>query len=236
MGQQVKDLSSLLSTVTSPSHGTSAQSLLCSLFKLKERSPTRRATCASGSDTRSFNATTEPTLTTHLRPATAADASLILHFITELAVYEKAEHEVVATVQDIEASLFSPAATATALICEMNGEPIGFCVYFFSYSTWLGKKGLYLEDLYVSPKSRGSGAGKQMLRHLAAIACETGCGRFEWSVLDWNAPAIGFYESIGASAQSEWVRYRLAGDALRAFAAGETSNASPVAKNVPPAT
>lgn len=181
-------------------------------------------------------ASAHPPLTIRIRPATAADAPLILNFITELAVYEKAEHEVVATVQDIEASLFSPAATATALICEMNGEPIGFCVYFFSYSTWLGKKGLYLEDLYVSPKSRGSGAGKQMLRHLARIACETGCGRFEWSVLDWNAPAIGFYESIGASAQSEWVRYRLAGDALRAFAEGETSNASPVAKNVPPAT
>jgi GNAT superfamily N-acetyltransferase len=175
-------------------------------------------------------------LTTHLRPATTSDAPLNLHFITELAVYEKAEHEVVATVADIEASLFSDASTATALICEMNGEPIGFCVYFFSYSTWLGKKGLYLEDLYVSPKARGSGAGKLMLRHLAAIACETGCGRFEWSVLDWNAPAIGFYESIGASAQSEWVRYRLAGEALKAFAAGDTSNASPVAKNVPPAT
>ncbi|MDR6476643.1 GNAT superfamily N-acetyltransferase [Burkholderia sp. OAS925] len=179
---------------------------------------------------------TYPPLTTHLRPATTSDAPLILHFITELAVYEKAEHEVVATVADIEASLFSDASTATALICEMNGEPIGFCVYFFSYSTWLGKKGLYLEDLYVSPKARGSGAGKLMLRHLAAIPCETGCGRFEWSVLDWNAPAIGFYESIGASAQSEWVRYRLAGEALKAFAAGDTSNASPVAKNVPPAT
>ncbi len=175
-------------------------------------------------------------MTTQIRPATAADTPLILHFITELAVYEKAEHEVVATVKDIETSLFSDASTATALICEMNGEPIGFCVYFFSYSTWLGRKGLYLEDLYVSPKARGSGAGKQMLRHLAGIACETGCGRFEWSVLDWNAPAIGFYESIGASAQSEWVRYRLAGEALKAFAAGDTSNASPVAKNVPPAT
>ncbi|WP_429303573.1 N-acetyltransferase family protein [Paraburkholderia sp. GAS199] len=155
-----------------------------------------------------------------IRPAQRADASLILRFITELAVYEKAEHEVVATAQDIETSLFSPGSPAKALICEMDGEAIGFCVYFLSYSTWLGKQGLYLEDLYVSPKFRGSGAGKQMLRHLARIACETGCGRFEWSVLDWNEPAIGFYEAIGASAQSEWVRYRLAGDALTAFAEG----------------
>jgi GNAT superfamily N-acetyltransferase len=167
----------------------------------------------------STNRSIEPlTLTIHIRPAHAADAALILRFITELAVYEKAEHEVVATVDDIEASLFSAASSTKALICEMNGEPIGFCVYFFSYSTWLGKQGLYLEDLYVSPASRGGGAGKQMLRHLARIACDTGCGRFEWSVLDWNEPAIGFYESLGASAQSEWVRYRLAGDALKKFA------------------
>jgi ribosomal protein S18 acetylase RimI-like enzyme len=166
--------------------------------------------------------TEHQTLTIHIRPATASDATLILRFITELAIYEKAEHEVVAGVKDIEKSLFSEGAPAKALICEMNGESVGFCVYFFSYSTWLGKQGLYLEDLYVSPASRGSGAGKQMLRHLAQIACETGCGRFEWSVLDWNEPAIGFYKSIGANPQSEWVRYRLSGDALKAFAESET--------------
>ncbi|WGS52072.1 GNAT family N-acetyltransferase [Paraburkholderia sp. D15] len=159
-------------------------------------------------------------MTIHIRRAHAADAALILRFITELAIYEKAEHEVVACVADIETSLFSETSTAKALICEMNGEPIGFAVYFHSYSTWLGKHGLYLEDLYISPAARGSGAGKRMLRHLAQIACESGCGRFEWSVLDWNEPAIGFYESIGASAQSEWVRYRLAGEALKAFAEG----------------
>ncbi len=173
-----------------------------------------------GSCTPHFRQTEYFALTIHIRPAHAADSALILRFITELAVYEKAEHEVVATVKDIEASLFSATSSAKALICEMNGEPIGFSVYFFSYSTWLGKHGLYLEDLYISPAARGSGAGKQMLRHLARIACESGCGRFEWSVLDWNEPAIGFYESIGASAQSEWVRYRLAGDALTAFADG----------------
>ena len=158
--------------------------------------------------------------TISIRPATPDDISQIRQFVLELAIYEKAEHEVVATVKDIEASLFSATSSAKALICEMNGEPIGFSVYFFSYSTWLGKHGLYLEDLYISRAARGSGAGKQMLRHLARIACESGCGRFEWSVLDWNEPAIGFYESIGASAQSEWVRYRLAGEALTAFAEG----------------
>jgi GNAT superfamily N-acetyltransferase len=153
-------------------------------------------------------------LTIHIRPAHASDAALILRFITELAVYEKAEHEVVATVKDIETSLFSATSTTKALICEMNGEPIGFCVYFFSYSTWLGKHGLYLEDLYVSPSSRGSGAGKQMLRHLAQIACESGCGRFEWSVLDWNENAIRFYKGMGADVMAEWQLCRVTGDAL----------------------
>ena len=95
-------------------------------------------------------------------------------------------------------------------------------MYFLSYSTWLGRKGMYLEDLYVSPSHRGSGAGKQMLRHLARLACDSGCGRFEWSVLDWNEPAIQFYQSIGAAPQDEWVRYRMAGDSLRAFAYGDS--------------
>ena len=157
-------------------------------------------------------------MTIHIRPATAADAALILRFITELAVYEKAEHEVVASVKDIEASLFRAGAPARSLICEMNGEPVGFCVYFFSYSTWLGKQGLYLEDLYVSPASRGSGAGKQMLRHLAQIACDTGCGRFEWSVLDWNTPALDFYKALGAKPQSEWTVQRLTGTPLYTLA------------------
>ena len=173
-----------------------------------------------GSCTPHFRPTEYFALTIHIRPAQAADSALILRFITELAVYEKAEHEVVATVKDIEASLFSATSSAKALICEMNGEPIGFSVYFFSYSTWLGKHGLYLEDLYISPAARGSGAGKQMLRHLARIACESGCGRFEWSVLEWNTPAIEFYKSLGAQPQEEWVRYRMDGKVLREFAEG----------------
>ncbi len=156
----------------------------------------------------------------HIRPATADDAELILRFITELAIYEKAEHEVKTDAAGIRDSLFAEGSTAHGLICEHEGQPIGYAVYFFNYSTWLGKHGLYLEDLYISPEARGLGAGKAMLRHLAQLAVARGCGRFEWSVLDWNKPAIDFYESFGARPQSEWVGYRLTGQALLDFAAG----------------
>jgi GNAT superfamily N-acetyltransferase len=154
-----------------------------------------------------------------IRPATADDAELILRFITELAIYEKAEHEVKTDAAGIRDSLFAEGSTAHGLICENNGQPIGYAVYFFNYSTWLGKHGLYLEDLYVSPEARGLGAGKALLRHLAQLAVARGCGRFEWSVLDWNTPAIDFYESFGARPQSEWTTYRLTGQALLDFAA-----------------
>ena len=154
-----------------------------------------------------------------IRPAHREDATLILRFITELAIYEKAGDQVAATVASIEASLFGENSPARALICEVNGEAAGYAVYFFNYSTWQAKKGLYLEDLYISPAMRGIGAGKYMLQHLAAIAVENGCGRFEWSVLDWNQPAIDFYLSIGAEPQDEWVRYRMSGSPLRDFAA-----------------
>lgn len=150
----------------------------------------------------------------HIRPASADDAGLILRFITDLAIYEKAEHEVRTDVEGIRASLFAADGPARALICERDGEPIGYAVYFFNYSTWLGRAGLYLEDLYVDPAHRGIGAGKALLRHLARIAVERGCGRFEWSVLDWNQPALDFYESLGARPQSEWTTYRLTGQAL----------------------
>jgi len=157
-----------------------------------------------------------------IRDAQARDAALIHAFIVELAIYEKAEHEVIASVADIERSLFDPGSPARGLICEIDGQPAGFAVYFFSYSTWLGRKGLYLEDLYVSPKHRGSGAGKRLLQHLAKLAFDSGCGRFEWSVLDWNEPAIQFYQSLGAKPQAEWVRYRMAGETLQRFALGAT--------------
>lgn len=155
--------------------------------------------------------------TVQIRDAQAEDSALILRFVRELARYEKAEHEVTATQAYIEASIFGDGSTVRALVCEADGEPIGFAVYFFNYSTWLGRRGLYLEDLYVTPERRGSGAGKALLKHLAGIAVAAGCGRFEWSVLDWNEPAIKFYESIGARAKTEWVGYQLAGPALEAF-------------------
>ncbi|MDG3575069.1 GNAT family N-acetyltransferase [Rhizobium sp. YJ-22] len=154
-----------------------------------------------------------------IREAERADAATILRFVRELAIYEKAEHEVAATEETVAESLFGPASVTRALICERDGVAIGFAVWFFSYSTWLAKNGLYLEDLYVTPDARGSGAGKALMKRLARIAVENGCGRFEWSVLDWNEPAIRVYDAIGAEPQAEWLRYRMAGEALKAFAA-----------------
>jgi GNAT superfamily N-acetyltransferase len=155
-----------------------------------------------------------------VRPATAADAATILGFIRELADYEKAVHLVEATEETVAASLFGPGAVAHAAICEApDGTPVGYAVWYFSYSTWQAKNGLYLEDLYVCPGHRGAGVGKRLLRHLARIAVETGCGRFEWSVLDWNEPAIRVYDAIGAEPQKEWFRYRLSGETLARFAA-----------------
>lgn len=119
----------------------------------------------------------------------------------------------------MERTMFCENPAVFGLICLDGDTPVGFAVYFFNYSTWQGRHGLYLEDLYVSSECRGRGAGKALLQHLAAIAVEKDCGRFEWSVLDWNAPSIAFYESLGAQPQSEWIRYRLTGRALEALAA-----------------
>jgi len=154
-----------------------------------------------------------------IRPATEADAGLILRFITDLAIYEKAEHEVVTTESEIRQTLFGNDSSTKALICNIDEQAVGYAVYFFNYSTWLGKHGLFLEDLYISPEQRGSGAGKALLKHLAEIAVSKNCGRLEWNVLDWNEPAIQFYKSLGAKPQDEWVGYRLAGDALQRLAA-----------------
>lgn len=155
-----------------------------------------------------------------IRPATPEDAATILGFITELAVFEKAGHEVEATEDTIRTSIFGEGSVTDAVILEADGKPAGFAVWFYNYSTWQAKNGLYLEDLYVSPDHRGSGAGKLLLTHLARVAVEKGCGRFEWSVLDWNEPAIRVYDAIGAEPQTEWIRYRLSGEKLKAFAAG----------------
>lgn len=153
-----------------------------------------------------------------MRSATEADVATIYRFIHELADYERASHHVKATEDDIRTSLFSNDATAKGLICEYHGEAVGFAVYFFNYSTWMGKYGLYLEDLYVTPDHRGSGAGRLIMKTLAKMALENNCARFEWAVLDWNQPAIDFYQSIGAQEQSEWRTYRLDGDRLTRFA------------------
>ncbi|MGH1540241.1 MAG: GNAT family N-acetyltransferase [Arenicella sp.] len=153
-----------------------------------------------------------------IREAVIEDAALILDFIKELAHYEKAEGEVVATVKDIQNNVFHSDTTTKALICTLEGQPIGFAVYFLNFSTWLGKNGLYLEDLYISPKHRSNGAGKELLKYLAKIAVNNDCGRFEWSVLDWNEPAIKFYDSIGAKPKNEWIGYRLEGQSLLDFA------------------
>lgn len=155
---------------------------------------------------------------TVIRMATANDAGVILGFVRELAVYEREPDAVLATEEDIAASLNDPATTTEAVICEAAGKPVGFALYFLNFSTWLGRNGLYLEDLYVSPDHRGKGYGKALLKHLAGIAVECDCGRFEWSVLDWNESAIRFYESLGARPLSEWVGYRLEGEALLALA------------------
>lgn len=160
-----------------------------------------------------------------IRPATPSDAVQIYAFITELAVYERAAHEVIASADDVARTLFAPQAPAKALMCLVDGKAIGYAVYFYSYSTWLGKNGIYLEDLYITPEHRGIGAGRDLLRHLAQEAVANGCGRLEWSVLDWNKPAIDFYRSIGALPMDEWVRYRLADEALRGFAEGRRAAA-----------
>jgi len=158
-------------------------------------------------------------MTIVIRRAERADARIILDMIAELAEYEKALHEVIANQQDIERTLFADDSKSEALICEIDGVAAGYAVFFTSYSTWLGKNGIYLEDLYISPRYRGQKAGKQLLRHIAKLAVERGCGRLEWSVLDWNQPAIDFYKSIGAAPQDEWVRYRMEGIVLTDFAA-----------------
>ncbi|MDX1678236.1 GNAT family N-acetyltransferase [Arsukibacterium sp.] len=156
-----------------------------------------------------------------VRPATPDDAATILRFITELAIFEKAEHEVLTSVELIKQTIFSSDAKAHALICEKHGLPIGFAVYFYNYSTWQGKYGLYLEDLYISPDARRSGAGKALFKALATIAATNNCGRFEWSVLDWNTPAIKFYQSLGAQEKTEWLGYRLTEQQIKALAAAD---------------
>ena len=149
-----------------------------------------------------------------LRQATRADAALVLDFIHRLAAYEKLSHEVEATVADIEDALFGARPFAEAVIAELDAAPAGFILWFPTYSTFVGKPGIYLEDLYIRPAFRGQGCGKALLKTVARLAVERGCGRFEWSVLDWNQRAIDFYHSIGAKPMSDWTMMRVTGKAL----------------------
>ena len=147
--------------------------------------------------------------------ATERDVPLILELINGLAVYEKLAHEVTATEAGLRETLFGARPAAEVIIGYAGDTPVGFALFFPNYSTFLGKPGLYLEDLFVLPEWRGHGFGRGMLTHLATLAVERGCGRFEWSVLDWNEPAIGFYQSLGAKLMDGWSIFRLTGDALR---------------------
>ncbi|GLK88142.1 GNAT family N-acetyltransferase [Pseudomonas turukhanskensis] len=149
-----------------------------------------------------------------LRNATPDDVSLILSLIHELAVYEKLSDQAVATPEDLTTNLFGPRPFAEVLIGELDGEPQGFALFFPNFSTFLGKPGIYLEDLYVREHARSSGLGKALLARLAQLAVQRGCGRLEWSVLDWNEPALGFYRRLGARPQDDWTTYRLSGAAL----------------------
>jgi GNAT superfamily N-acetyltransferase len=157
--------------------------------------------------------------TLHIRAAAPADAPLILQLIRELADYEKLSHHVVASEDSIRTALFGPKPAAECLIAELAGKPVGFALFFHNFSTFLGRAGLYLEDLYVQPEYRGKGVGRRLLAQLARLALQRGCGRFEWAVLDWNAPAIRFYQSLGAQMLEDWKINRLTGEALEKLAA-----------------
>ena len=153
-----------------------------------------------------------------IRPAVAADSALILQFIRDLAEYEKLLDSVEATAGHVTAALFGENPRAFCDIAEIDGGPVGFALWFYNFSTFVGRHGIYLEDLFVRPEARGSGAGKALLANLAKRCVDENLGRLEWSVLDWNAPSIAFYDSLGAAALDEWIIRRMTGDALRKLA------------------
>ncbi|TMB88101.1 MAG: GNAT family N-acetyltransferase [Chloroflexi bacterium] len=156
-------------------------------------------------------------MTLRIRPAERADVPLVAGLIRQLARFEKLEHEVVLTEELLDAGLFGARPYAEAVMAEQDGEAIGFALFFHTFSTFLARPGLYLEDLFVLPDHRGHGVGRALLAHLAQLALERGCGRLEWAVLNWNQEAIRFYERLGARPNSEWTVYRLAGEALQAL-------------------
>jgi GNAT superfamily N-acetyltransferase len=157
----------------------------------------------------------------HLRPATSSDTTIVLELIRELAIYEKLLDHCVATPEALAHHLFGEHPRAEVVLAEWEGSVVGFALFFHTFSTFLGKPGLYLEDLFVKPDFRGQGIGKALLTHLARLAQLRQCGRLEWSVLNWNEPSIAFYEKLGAQRLNEWSMYRLTGDALEALASSK---------------
>jgi GNAT superfamily N-acetyltransferase len=153
-----------------------------------------------------------------IRAALPGDVPTILRFVRELAAYEREPDAVRATEPMLHQALFGPRPAAEVVIGEIDGVAEGFALFFQNFSTWTGLPGIYLEDLYVTPAARGAGLGKALLRHVAALALDRGCGRFEWSVLDWNTPAIEFYRAMGAEAMDEWTVQRVSGEALARLA------------------
>lgn len=160
-----------------------------------------------------------------IEPARPADAALIVALVRELAEYERLLDQVVITADDIHRDLFGPRPYAEAVIARAGGEAVGFALWFHNYSTFAGRPGLYLEDLFVRPAFRGRGYGEALLRHLARIALDRDCARFEWSVLDWNEPALAFYRKLGAQPMDEWTVQRVSGEALVALAQGASAGA-----------
>jgi GNAT superfamily N-acetyltransferase len=156
-----------------------------------------------------------------IEPAQPADAALIVALVRELAEYERLLQDVRITTDDVRRDLFGPRAFAEAVIARVGDEPVGFALWFHNYSTFAGRPGLYLEDLFVRPAFRGRGYGEALLRYLARVTVERGCARFEWSVLDWNEPAIAFYRKLGAVPMDDWTVQRVSGDALLALAASD---------------
>lgn len=152
-------------------------------------------------------------------PASPQNVAALYGMVRELAEYEKLTHVVVSTVADFERELFGPNPRVEGLVAELDGEPVAFALFFHNFSSFLGRKGLYLEDVYVKPPHRGKGIGKAILKHLATIAVERNCGRFEWSVLDWNQSAIDFYENLGATVLPDWRIVRMTSDTIKKLAA-----------------
>ena len=155
----------------------------------------------------------------NIRPATESDVGLILQFIRELGAYEKLSHEVVATEENLLNTLFKQKM-AEVIIGEFDEKPVGFALFFHNYSTFLGQAGIYLEDIYIKPESRGKGFGKTMLKYLAGLAIERNCGRLEWACLDWNEPSICFYKGLGAKPLDDWTVYRVTGETLKQMVEG----------------